>query len=369
MNKNFMLLTTTLILATSLSALAADKKDLRTMMAEVSANTRPNLFVPHPNDRNRKIEVSSSYAELLRQQGIDAKKVENIPRLDIKVLTKKEGQNEMGPSVGGGSFSDSRGAIVYIKKAITNLKQNFALMSQVEFDNLQIDLDEKYPSKQALLEALDHVKVGYNEQTWVMGPNGYAEQLMADYRITPKGSYIVLQRRLLDTYTAEGNETAVDGISRIILHEISHLFKVGVKSNSDNKSLALSERFAKFASNKVTTSYDALNNKVFIVPSRILPYFAKDTVAEVHMNLFARELKGQTNQLEISFQAFNNDGTSVRDLSNGVYPMRGLSAEDLASRICNTMSARKINGFTNWKVEGQPDLRYNSYSSVCVAND
>lgn len=240
------LLTSGLIQMDGSTARAADNKDFFESSSRARLSSAPDsakssqkerYFLDHPNRSERKISIDSEQMELRRQQGRAADKASSFRYDDLKTFSGER----KGPSVGGGGFSHSRGAMVYIEQAMQLLRTLFTQMSDTQFQSLQSGLSQKISQRKAVLQALDQVRIGFGEQVFAFGPNGYFEKLMADYRRTKEGSYIVLQQYLLDTYNAEGMTSAPQAIARIILHEISHLFDVGLQD--DQQSFLFSTRF------------------------------------------------------------------------------------------------------------------------------
>jgi len=326
-------------------------------MSQLSGHSS-RVYFDHPTNSNRKIELNADYAAFMRDQKSSIKNTDSIPRADLKSMTTRK-----GPSVGGGGFSDSRGALVYIKKAVAHLKEVFSKFSDREIENLQSGLEVKLPPREAILQALDNIQISPNEDTWAkFGPNGHAEKLMADYRITAKGSYVVLLRRLLDTYNAEGNGTAETSIARIILHEITHLFGIGIQD--DEESFVLSQRFTKapysiaLEVNKVHST-SSNTEPEYILLGQLFLYSKDQGSFDSKTMINIKTNSKESNRLSISVHFGPGDESQ--------FPIEGLSMNDIATRSCEILAARKFKGHSTWKVDSAAKFVHGNVEAACAA--
>lgn len=189
----------------------------------------------HPNMSNRYIVLDPN-VELLKKQ-MKSDKVQSDISIEMLMAAIKE-----GPGVGGGGFSYSRAAIHHIINSVKLILNFLNEISEEEFQLLQSKWQRQYPSKAQLIQNILQIRLSPTEQVYANGLLGL-EPLMADFRGSSKTQgYVSLQKKLFDTFNNEADISAVETITRIILHEVSHLYNIGIQN--DEESFLLSRALA-----------------------------------------------------------------------------------------------------------------------------
>ncbi|AGH94329.1 hypothetical protein [Pseudobdellovibrio exovorus] len=205
------------------------------LFAQAQGHSSSLQMKEHPNMSNRYIVLDPN-VELLEKQ-MKSDQAQGAVSIEMLMAAIKE-----GPGVGGGGFSYSRAAIQHIVNSVKLILNFLNEISEEEFQLLQSKWQKQYPSKAQLIQNILQIRLSPTEQTYANGLLGL-EPLMADFRGSSETQgYVSLQKKLFDTFNNESDTSAVETITRIILHEVSHLYHIGIQN--DEESFQLSRALA-----------------------------------------------------------------------------------------------------------------------------
>lgn len=327
------------------------------------ASAENKKVLKHPNLEKRFIVVDT-----------DAELVENAIKEFAESTQSQEKSSEVkvkdllaalkdGPGVGGGGFSYTRGAVKHISSSVEMTLRFLNSITNAEFHLLQSKWPHRFPSRTDLINKILDMHLSPTEQTYAKGVLGL-EPLMADFRIMNESSkFVILQKKLFDTFNNELDSGAQASIARIILHEISHLYNIGIQNDEESfvLSTALADTIINFEKQSV---HNASLLKVFKNRSKKIDLVVVSASAE---------LNGQS----------KNDGIAVvtaveLDKSDTIAEpryslhlagiiLKGYDANQwmtVGQSICNKLSIKTKSGF-KWKFEQEPSID-STYGSYCI---
>lgn len=156
-----------------------------------------------------------------------------------------------GPNIGGGGYGYYDSSTKHLKTVISILKNSFKFLTEEDFAKIneyfakrtaELKIKDFIPvTKQSLLEDLENLRYSYYMEVQKTNPDGQPEPLMADYFLseeTGKG-FVVLLKPFFQTYngktvTMGDNSSYYSEIATVVLHEISHLYGVGIEDSPKN---------------------------------------------------------------------------------------------------------------------------------------
>ncbi len=178
-----------------------------------------------------------------------------------------------GPNIGGGGYGYYDSSTKHLKTVISILKNSFKFLTEEDFAKIneyfairttELKIKKFIPvTKQSLLEDLENLRYSYYMEVQKTNPDGQPEPLMADYFLseeTGKG-FVVLLKPFFQTYNGKtvyemgANSNYYPEIATIILHEISHLYGVGIEDSQENND-KMAEEWAVKVGAKLTTMYE-----------------------------------------------------------------------------------------------------------------
>lgn len=237
-----------------------------------------------------------------------------------------------GPGVGGGGYSYRRGAIPLTVKAIDRIKNFINKITQEEFDIMQLKWPFKIANKSDLLMLLNQIEIQKETQLYTNTIIGM-EPLMANFEgSNVSNGKIVLQPIFLTTFNREDSKSDEDLIIRILLHEGSHLFGIGLNNDDDsfNYSKALTAKILKTEEHSIPEKINSTSHvNIFIVAQSENMTMTSSEIENFNLtetNQFKNQSKGDKTN-DQSMYLITKDVKSASQSSNLVW-------RDLYPRVC-----------------------------------
>ena len=209
-------------------------------------------------------------------------------------LFQKNFNSALGPGSSGGGFSHYYGSYA---KTIEDVQSMINQFNRMPGNLLKDYLPPKYWNSitpQKIVEALAKTKISFFQEGLTVAPNGMVDILEADYVNQDEGSYIILLKSFFEKYNSIAKDDQLSLLrSRVILHEITHLFGVGTVEDKESWDLsfylllALSseERFCvnvKDCENPAATLRRQYNNREYQVDR--LEKIKKEIETDLHLS-------------------------------------------------------------------------------------